>query len=234
MIVLKSDWTMFEERDAVQPGVVTLELDKIAEKYRQSCGSAAAFGGNGAFPGTICTSSNEVIVHGSPGLKKLKIGDTVSIDVRTEINGCCEDTVTFFAVGEDTVESRHLLDVTETSLYEGIEQVMVSDRFGGASRVLHARSESHSYESVCEYVGHGIGRKMHEDPQIPNDGSAGRGPKRTPEMTSAIELEFNLGAHEVKTLDDEWTVITKDRKPSAYFGQAAARCGKAPEFLIKR
>ena len=244
MIVLKSVWTLeymrdagktaadplVEEKDAVQPGVATLELDKIAEKYIRNCGNAAVRSGYDGFPGAICLSRNAEIVHGSPGLKKLKNGDTVNIDVGAEKDGCCDGAFKRFAGSEDAAAFQRLSDVTKASPYKGIALAMVKPRFGGVSRAV----PTHGYGIVREYVGHGIGRKMHEDPQIPNDGSAGRSPKLTPEMTLALEPMFKLGAHEVKTLDDEWTAIPKDRKPSAYFEQVVADCGDAPEFLIKR
>lgn len=248
MIVLKSDRELQYMRDAgkivadalvevenaVQPGVTTLELDKIAEKYIRSCGAIPAFKGYGGFPGTICASVNEQVVHGIPSLKMLKNGDNVSIDVGAEIHGYCGDAAKTFAVCEIAAEMQRLLDVTEASLYKGIEQAVVGNRLGDVSHAVQVHGESHGYGIVREYVGHGIGKKMHEDPQIPNYGSAGRGPKLKPGMTLAIEPMINLGTHEVKTLADEWTVITKDRKPSAHFEHTVAIRDAMPEILTKR
>lgn len=247
MIILKSDReidymrdagkivadTLVEVKNAVKPGVSTLELDKIAEKYIRSCGAIPAFKGYGGFPASICTSINEEVVHGIPGLKKLKNGDNVSTDVGAVINGFNGDSAKTFPVGEVSVEMQKLLDVTEQSLYKGIEKAIAGNRLGDISNAVQTFAEKYGYGIVRDYVGHGIGRKMHEDPQIPNYGSAGRGPRLKSGMTLAIEPMINLGTHEVKTLDDDWTVITKDRKPSAHFEHTIAIIDDKPEVLTK-
>ena len=247
MIILKSDReidymrdagkivadTLVEVKNAVKPGVSTLELDKIAEKYIRSCGAIPAFKGYGGFPASICTSINEEVVHGIPGLKKLKNGDNVSIDVGAVINGFNGDSAKTFPVGEVSVEMQKLLDVTEQSLYKGIEKAIAGNRLGDISNAVQTFAEEYGCGIVRDYVGHGIGRKMHEDPQIPNYGSAGRGPRLKSGMTLAIEPMINLGTHEVKTLDDDWTVITKDRKPSAHFEHTIAIVDDKPEILTK-
>lgn len=247
MIILKSDReidymrdagkivadTLVEVKNAVKPGVSTLELDKIAEKYIRSCGAIPAFKGYGGFPASICTSINEEVVHGIPSLKKLKNGDNVSIDVGAVINGFNGDSAKTFPVGEVSVEMQELLDVTEQSLYKGIEKAIAGNRLGDISNAVQTFAEKYGCGIVRDYVGHGIGRKMHEDPQIPNYGSAGRGPRLKSGMTLAIEPMINLGTHEVKTLDDDWTVITKDRKPSAHFEHTIAIVDDKPEILTK-
>lgn len=247
MIILKSDReidymrdagkivadTLVEVKNAVKPGVSTLELDKIAEKYIRSCGAIPAFKGYGGFPASICTSINEEVVHGIPSLKKLKNGDNVSTDVGAVINGFNGDSAKTFPVGEVSVEMQELLDVTEQSLYKGIEKAIAGNRLGDISNAVQTFAEKYGYGIVRDYVGHGIGRKMHEDPQIPNYGSAGRGPRLKSGMTLAIEPMINLGTHEVKTLDDDWTVITKDRKPSAHFEHTIAIIDDKPEILTK-
>lgn len=247
MIILKSDReidymrdagkivadTLVEVKNAVKPGVSTLELDKIAEKYIRSCGAIPAFKGYGGFPASICTSINEEVVHGIPSLKKLKNGDNVSTDVGAVINGFNGDSAKTFPVGEVSVEMQELLDVTEQSLYKGIEKAIAGNRLGDISNAVQTFAEKYGYGIVRDYVGHGIGRKMHEDPQIPNYGSAGRGPRLKSGMTLAIEPMINLGTHEVKTLDDDWTVITKDRKPSAHFEHTIAIVDDKPEILTK-
>lgn len=247
MIILKSDReidymrdagkivadTLVEVKNAVKPGVSTLELDKIAEKYIRSCGAIPAFKGYGGFPASICTSINEEVVHGIPSLKKLKNGDNVSTDVGAVINGFNGDSAKTFPVGEVGVEMQQLLDVTEQSLYKGIEKAIAGNRLGDISNAVQTFAEKYGYGIVRDYVGHGIGRKMHEDPQIPNYGSAGRGPRLKSGMTLAIEPMINLGTHEVKTLDDDWTVITKDRKPSAHFEHTIAIIDDKPEILTK-
>jgi methionyl aminopeptidase len=247
MIILKSDReidymrdagkivadTLVEVKNAVKPGVSTLELDKIAEKYIRSCGAIPAFKGYGGFPASICTSINEEVVHGIPSLKKLKNGDNVSIDVGAVINGFNGDSAKTFPVGEVSVEMQKLLDVTGQSLYKGIEKAIAGNRLGDISNAVQTFAEKYGCGIVRDYVGHGIGRKMHEDPQIPNYGSAGRGPRLKSGMTLAIEPMINLGTHEVKTLDDDWTVITKDRKPSAHFEHTIAIVDDKPEILTK-
>lgn len=248
MIILKSDreidymrdagkivaQTLVEIQNAVKPGVSTLELDKIAEKYIISCGAIPAFKGYGGFPATICSSINEEVVHGIPGLKKLKNGDNVSIDVGAVINGYNGDSAVTFPVGEVTEEMQELLNVTEQSLYKGIEQAIAGNRLGDISNAVQTCAEKHSYGIVRDYVGHGIGRKMHEDPQIPNFGAAGRGPRLKAGMALAIEPMINLGTHEVKTLHDGWTVVTKDKKPSAHFEHTIVVTDGKPEILTKR
>lgn len=247
MIILKSDreieymrdagkivaQTLVEVKKAVKPGVSTLELDKIAEKYIRSSGAVPAFKGYGGFPGTVCASVNEEVVHGIPGLKMLKNGDNVSIDVGAVINGFNGDSAMTFPIGEVAADVQKLLDVTEKALYKGIEKAIEGNRLGDISNAVQTYGESHGYGIVRDYVGHGIGRKMHEDPQIPNYGSAGRGPRLRSGMTLAIEPMINLGTHEVKTLDDEWTVVTKDRKPSAHFEHTIAIVDGMPEILTK-
>ncbi len=248
MIILKSDReieymrdagkivaeTLVEIQNAVKPGVSTLELDKIAEKYIRSCGAIPAFKGYGGFPATICSSINEEVVHGIPSLKKLNNGDNVSIDVGAEIHGYNGDSAVTFPVGEVTAEMQDLLDVTQQSLYKGIEQAIAGNRLGDISNAVQTCTEKHSYGIVRDYVGHGIGRKMHEDPQIPNFGAAGRGPRLKAGMALAIEPMINLGTHEVKTLHDGWTVVTKDRKPSAHFEHTIVITDGKPEILTKR
>ena len=248
MIILKSDreidymrdagkivaQTLVEIQNAVKPGVSTLELDKIAEKYIISCGAIPAFKGYGGFPATICSSINEEVVHGIPGLKKLKNGDNVSIDVGAVINGYNGDSAVTFPVGEVTDEMQELLNVTEQSLYKGIEQAIDGNRLGDISNAVQTCAEKHSYGIVRDYVGHGICRKMHEDPQIPNFGAAGRGPRLKAGMALAIEPMINLGTHEVKTLHDGWTVVTKDKKPSAHFEHTIVVTDGKPEILTKR
>lgn len=247
MIILKSDreidymrdagkivaQTLVEMKNAVKPGISTLELDEIAERYIKSAGAVPAFKGYGGFPGTICASINEEVVHGIPSLKKLKNGDNISIDVGAVINGFNGDSAKTFPVGEVNAEMQKLLDVTEQALHKGIEKAIEGNRLGDISNAVQTHGESYGYNIVRDYVGHGIGKKMHEDPQIPNYGSAGRGPRLKSGMTLAIEPMINLGTHEVKTLNDEWTVITKDRKPSAHFEHTIAIVDGKPEILTK-
>lgn len=247
MIILKSDRelaymrdagkivaeTLVEVKKAAKPGVSTLELDRIAEEYIRSRGAIPTFKGYNGFPGNICASINEQVVHGIPGLKKLKNGDNVSIDIGAVINGYNGDAAITIAVGEVDAEMQKLLDVTEQSLYKGIEKAMAGNRLGDISHAIQAYVEDYGYGVVRDYVGHGIGRKMHEDPQVPNYGHPGRGPRLKSGMTLAIEPMINLGTHEVKTLDDGWTVVTADGKPSAHFEHTIAITDGKPEILTK-
>lgn len=222
-----------EVKKAIKPGVTTLELDKIAEEYIKSRGAIPAFKGYHGFTGNICASVNEEVVHGIPGLKELKTGDNVSIDIGAVINGYNGDAAITVPVGEIDAEVQKLLDVTEESLYKGIEQAIVGNRLSDISHAVQVHAEEHGYGVVRDYVGHGIGRNMHEDPQVPNFGSPGRGPRLKSGMTLAIEPMVNLGTYEVETLDDGWTVVTLDGKRSAHFEHSIAITDGKPEILTK-
>lgn len=247
MIILKSDRelnymrdagrivaeTLAELKKAVKPDVTTLELDSIAEEYIKKRGAIPTFKGYNGFPGNICTSVNEQVVHGIPGLRKLKNGDNVSIDVGALINGYNGDAAITVGVGEVDAEVQQLMDVTEKALYKGIEQAIAGNRLYDISHAVQNYSEKYGFGVVRDYVGHGIGRSMHEDPQVPNYGSPGRGPRLKSGMTLAIEPMVNLGTHEVKTLNDDWTVVTLDGKRSAHFEHTIAITGDKPEILTK-
>lgn len=225
--------TLAELKKAVKPEVTTQELDTIAEDYIKSCGAIPAFKGYQGFPGNICASVNEEVVHGIPGLRKLKNGDTISIDMGAVINGYYGDAAITVPVGEIDSELQQLLKVTEESLYKGIEQAVVDNHLGDISHAVQNHAEQYGFGVVRDYVGHGIGRKMHEDPQIPNYGLPGRGPRLKSGMTLAIEPMINLGTHEVKVLKDGWTVVTADRKSSAHFEHTIAITPEGPEILTK-
>ena len=247
MIIFKSDREMNYLRDAgkivaealqevekaTKPSVTTLELDRIAEEYIVSRGAKPAFKGLYGFPATLCTSVNEEVVHGIPGLKKLKAGDNVSIDCGSLINGFYGDAAITVPVGEVDAEVKNLLKVTEESLYKGIEQVVEGHHLGDVSHAVQTHAEAHGYGVVRDYVGHGIGRKMHEDPQIPNYGNPGHGPRLQSGMTLAIEPMINMGTYEVETLEDGWTVVTADDKRSAHFEHTVAITPDGPEILTK-
>lgn len=225
--------TLEEVRKAVKPEITTQELDQIAEEYIKSCGATPAFKGYHGFPGNICASVNEEVVHGIPGLRKLKNGDNVSIDIGAVINGYYGDAAITVPVGAVDAELQQLLDVTEQSLYKGIEQAIAGNRLGDISHAVQAHAEKYGYGVVRDFVGHGIGRNMHEDPQIPNYGIPGRGPRLKPGMTLAIEPMINMGTQEVKVLDDGWTVVTTDGKRSAHFEHTIAITPEGPEILTK-
>jgi len=225
--------THIEVKKAVKPGVTTLELDRIAEEYIKGRGAIPAFKGYHGFTGNICSSVNEEVVHGIPGLRKLKTGDNVSIDIGAVINGYNGDAAITVPVGEIDAEVQKLLDVTEESLYKGIESAIIGNRLSDISHAVQSHVEQFGFGVVRDYVGHGIGRSMHEDPQVPNYGSPGRGPRLKAGMTLAIEPMVNLGTYEVKTLDDGWTVVTLDGKRSAHFEHSIAITDGKPEILTK-
>lgn len=222
-----------EVKKAVKPDVTTLELDQIAEKYIKSRGAIPTFKGYNGFPGHICASVNHEVVHGIPGLRKLKSGDNVSIDIGALINGYNGDAAITVPVGEVDAEMQKLLDVTEQSLYKGIEKAFAGNRLGDISHAIQSHAEQFGFGVVRDYVGHGIGRNMHEDPQVPNFGNPGHGLRLKAGMTLAIEPMINLGTYDVKTLDDDWTVVTTDGKPSAHFEHTIAITGDKPEILTK-
>jgi methionyl aminopeptidase len=247
MIILKSERELRYMRDAgrivagalaevkkaSRPEVTTQELDKVAEEYIKGCGAIPAFKGYHGFPGNICTSVNEQVVHGIPGLRRLKSGDNVSIDIGAVINGYYGDAAITVPVGEVDAEVAKLISVTEASLQKGLEQAVAGNKLSDISHAVQVEAEAHGYGVVRDYVGHGIGRNMHEDPQIPNYGPPGRGPRLKEGMTLAIEPMINLGTHGVKTLDDGWTVVTADGKRSAHFEHTVAITENGPEILTK-
>ncbi|MBP2645209.1 MAG: methionine aminopeptidase, type [Firmicutes bacterium] len=225
--------TLAEVKKAVKPEVSTQELDELAEEYIRRSGAVPAFKGYHGFPGSICASVNEEVVHGIPGLRKLKSGDNVSIDIGTVINGYNGDAAITVPVGEVDAEVQKLLGVTEESLYKGIAQAIVGNRLSDISHAVQCHAEKFGFGVVRDFVGHGIGRNMHEDPQIPNFGDPGRGPRLKSGMTLAIEPMINMGTHEVKTLSDGWTVVTADKKQSAHFEHTIVITPDGPEILTK-
>lgn len=225
--------TIEELKKAVKPDVTTKELDRIAEEFIKRNGATPAFKGYHGFPGNICTSVNEQVVHGIPGVRKLVNGDNLSIDIGTVINGYYGDAAITVPVGEVDAEVQKLLDVTEESLYKGIAQAVVGNRLSDISHAVQSYAEDFGYGVVRDFVGHGIGRSMHEDPQVPNYGAPGRGPRLKSGMTLAIEPMINMGTYEVRTLDDGWTVVTADKKRSAHFEHTIAVTPDGPEILTK-
>jgi len=196
-------------------------------------GAVPAFKGYQGFPGSICVSVNEEVVHGIPGLKKLRNGDIVSIDIGAVINGYHGDAAATYPVGVIDGEMQRLLQVTEESLKKGIEKAVASNRVTDISNAIQTFVESNGFSVVRDYVGHGIGKAMHEEPQVPNFGRPGRGPRLHSGVTLAIEPMVNMGTHEVETLEDNWTVVTKDRKPSAHFEHTIAVTEDGPVILTK-
>ena len=212
----------------IAPGVTTLQLDKIAEEYIRDNGGIPLFKGYKGFPNALCTSVNENVVHGIPVDLPLKDGDIVSIDCGVKINGYCGDSAYTFEIGEITPEIKRLLQTTKEALYEGISHAVEGKRIGDVSHAIQVYCESRGYSVVRELVGHGIGKNMHEAPEVPNYGKKGYGPLLKEGMCIAIEPMINLGSKNVKFEKDGWTVHTRDRKPSAHFEHTVAICpGKA-------
>lgn len=220
-------------KDMVNPGVTTRELDAKAEEFIIKKGARPAFKGYGGFPATLCTSVNEEVVHGIPSLRKLENGDIISIDCGAVINGFVGDSALTLPVGSISNEAQELLRVTEESLYAGIAQAVEGNRLTDISHAVQQCVEKEGMSVVRDYVGHGIGAKMHEDPQIPNFGRPGRGPRLKQGMTLAIEPMVNLGTFEVRTLPDNWTVETLDGKLSAHFEHTIAITDDTPVILTK-
>lgn len=225
--------TLQELEKAIRPGITTGELDAIAEAFIRRQGAAPAFKGLYGFPATICASVNEQVVHGIPGARQLQEGDIISIDVGTIVNGYYGDGAATFPVGEISAEAERLLRVTAEALAKGIEKAVVGNRVSDISHAIQKWVEDHGFSVVRDFVGHGIGRKMHEEPQVPNFGPPGRGPRLEAGMTLAIEPMVNQGTHEVRVLEDNWTVVTLDGKLSAHFEHTVAIRDGAAEILTR-
>lgn len=215
----------------IRPGITTLYLDNLAETYIRDHQALPGFLGLYDFPNTLCVSVNEQVVHGIPKKKPLIEGDIVSIDCGALKNGFYGDHAYTFAVGEIDPEVKRLLEVTKESLYLGIEQMVAGNRIGDISYAIQKHTERHGYGVVRELVGHGLGREMHESPEVPNYGKRGRGPVIKNGLVLAIEPMINLGTRKIKQLNDGWTIITADRKPSAHFEHNVAVVDGKPEIL---
>jgi methionyl aminopeptidase len=215
----------------VKPGVTTLELDKLAEEFIRDHGGIPGFLGLYDFPNTLCMSPNEQVVHGFPTKKPLQEGDIISIDCGVKMNGYYGDHAYTFEVGEVTPEVKKLLDITKESLYLGIKQCRVGNRIGDIGFAIQQHAEAHGYGVVKELVGHGLGKKMHEDPQVPNYGKRGRGKKIQEGLVIAIEPMINMGTARVRQLSDGWSIITGDKAPSAHFEHDVAVVDGQPEIL---
>jgi len=201
----------------VQPGRTTAELNEVAAGLIAKCGGKSPFLGYKGYPGHICVSVNEEVVHGIPSKRRVQYGDIVSLDVGIILNGFVGDNATTVAVGAIDARKQQLLRVTERALYAGIAAAQAGNRVGDISSAVQTTVEAEGFSVVREFVGHGVGRKMHEEPQIPNYGSAGEGPKLKAGMTLAIEPMINAGVSDVVMLSDGWTVVSADGAPSAHF-----------------
>jgi methionyl aminopeptidase len=217
--------------EAVRPGVTTRALDKIAEEYIRSEGAKPAFLGYHGFPATLCTSINEQVVHGIPGKRMLTEGDILSVDCGAVVDGFFGDSAMTFAVGEVNPEARALMDATRDSLDAGIAKMRADMRLYDIGAAVQQVAEAAGFSVVREYVGHGIGRAMHEEPQVPNFGQAGKGVQLKPGMVFAVEPMVNAGGYEVRSLDDGWTVVTADGSLSAHFEHTIAVTEDGPVIL---
>ncbi len=218
-------------RELVAPGVSTAEIDRIVEGYIREKGGEPAFKGYRGYPASVCVSVNEEVVHGIPGERVLQDGDIVGVDIGVQAGGFYGDAAQTIPVGKVSAKIEELLRVTREALYLGIDQARPGNRIGDVSHAVQSHVESSGYSVVRSLVGHGIGRSMHEDPQVPNFGKAGKGPELKAGMVLAIEPMVNAGTHEVDVLDDEWTVVTRDGEPSAHFEHSVAITEDGPVIL---
>lgn len=219
---------------ALRPGVTTGELDRVAEEAIASAGARPSFKGYRGFPASICTSPNDVIVHGIPGPLRLEEGDIVSLDVGVLYEGFHADSAWTLAVGEVSHDAAHLLEITERSLDAAIEQCRVGRRLGDIGHAVESTAQAAGYSVVREYAGHGVGRQLHEEPWVPNFGPPGRREVLAPGMTLAIEPMVNAQGAATRTLEDEWTVVTADGALSAHFEHTVAITDDGPRILTRR
>ena len=220
--------------EAVKPGITTYEIDQIAYRYIKKQGAEPNFLNYNGFPATACISINDEVIHGIPSKKRvLKEGDIVSIDLGAKVNGYNGDNAATFACGVISDEAKRLCDTTRESLYLGIEQAVAGNRIGDIAFAIQSYCEERGFSVVREYTGHGVGTHLHEDPSVPNYGTAGRGQRLLPGMTIAIEPMINLGSKAVKCLPDGWTVKTLDGKLSAHFEHTIAITKGEPLILTK-
>jgi methionyl aminopeptidase len=231
---------LIELKATIRPGVTTGELDRIAAKVLKEHGATSPFyhypnheDGLRPFPGHICTSVNEALVHGVPGKRVLKEGDIIKIDCGARYKGLIADSAWTFPVGRISAEARRLLEVAERALYVAIDQARPGNRTGDLSAALQGYVESQNLNVVREYTSHGVGRELHEDPNVPNVGQPGKGPKLRPRMTIAIEPMVLAGSYETRVLPDQWTVVAQDGRLTAHFEHTIAVTDGAPEILTK-
>ena len=221
-------------RDQVKPGVTTADLDRLAEEVITKQGARPAFKGYRGYPATLCTSVNEEVVHGIPSPKKrLNEGDIIGLDVGAIVEGYYGDAAVTLPVGQVSAEAARLIRVTERALEAGLEQVRVGNRLSDISHAVQTVAEGEGYSVVTDFVGHGIGRNLHEDPQVPNFGRPGEGPRLREGLVLAIEPMVNIGRSEVEVLADHWTVVTRDRSLSAHFEHTIAIMPDGPKVLTR-
>ncbi|MDP4161684.1 MAG: type I methionyl aminopeptidase [Bacillota bacterium] len=222
-----------ELKKHITPGVTTKELDRIAEEFISKHDAIPSFKGYNGFRGSICASVNNELVHGIPGDRVLNEGDIISIDIGAKYKGYHGDSAWTYAVGKIDVETQRLLDVTEESLFQGLNEAKPGERLSNISHKIQSYVEANGFSVVREYVGHGIGQDLHEEPQIPHYGPPNKGPQLKPGMVLAIEPMVNAGTRYVKTLADDWTVVTVDGKVCAHFEHTIAITETGFEILTK-
>lgn len=218
-------------KEIIKPGITTQQIDEAVEKHILQSGASPSFKGYAGFPAAICASVNNEVVHGFPGPTVLKEGDIISIDVGAYINGFHGDAARTFEVGTASDEAKKLVEVTKQSFFEGIKYATANNRLYDISSAIQQYVESYGFSAVRKYVGHGIGQKMHEEPQIPNYGKPGHGPRLVPGMTLAIEPMINAGGFDVKVLPNQWTVVTTDGSLSAHYENTILITEGEPEIL---
>ncbi|MFD3786080.1 type I methionyl aminopeptidase [Bacillus altitudinis] len=222
-----------ELKKHIKPGISTKELDQIAERFITKQGAIPSFKVYNGFRGSICVSVNEELVHGIPGKRVLRDGDIISIDIGAKLNGYHGDSAWTYPVGVISDEDRKLLEVTEESLYKGLQEAKPGERLSNISHAIQTYVEDENFSVVREYVGHGVGQDLHEDPQIPHYGPPNKGPRLKPGMVLAIEPMVNAGSRYVKTLADNWTVVSVGGKLCAQVGQASGSRDTGFDILTK-
>lgn len=236
-ILREAGWMLAEImrslKQTLQPGMTTLDVDAYAERFILKRNVRPAFKGYRGFPGCACVSVNEAVVHGIPGPRVLKEGDIVSVDVGIYHKGFYSDMAFTSAVGKVHPNQQKLMDVTQNALQKGIDKVRAGNRLSDISSTVQQYVESHGFSVVRDFVGHGIGRELHEEPEIPNFGQPGKGPELKPGMVFAIEPMVNVGTWKTKVLDDGWTVVTQDGLASAHFEHTVAVTDNGPEILTR-
>ncbi|WP_291561029.1 MULTISPECIES: type I methionyl aminopeptidase [unclassified Clostridium] len=245
MIIIKSDMEIEYMRNAgkvvadtlatieavIKPGITTAEINKLAEEFILEQGAKPSFKGYGGFPASICASVNDEVIHGIPDNRVLQEGDIISVDCGAVLNGFHGDAARTFPVGKISKEAEELIRVTKECFFKGVEKAKVNNRLTDISAAIQIYAESFGYSVVRDFVGHGIGKSMHEDPQVPNYGTAGRGPKLSHGMVLAIEPMINIGKFNVKVKPNGWTVVTSDGSLSAHYENTVAILNSGPEIL---
>lgn len=223
--------TLERLQSLIRPGITTNEIDKLAEEFVLNEGAACAFKGYKGFPASVCTSVNEEIVHGIPGDRKLKEGDIISLDLGVNFKGYFSDAAVTLPAGKISLKLQNLIDVTKKAMLKGIREAKIENNLSDISYSIQDYVEKNGYSVVRQFVGHGIGFQLHEDPEIPNFGRPHQGPKLKKGMVFAIEPMVNMGTWESEVMENGWTAVTKDRCPSAHFEHTVAITEKGPKIL---